>query len=109
MIWSRHWDLKGNHTIRMEATVRALASRNSENPRWKQHQPGYAVMGLCFGGKNLHESWSGTDKVGEACWFAGWRDDGNFGIYAQCDTYRLSEVSDSRHGEPNHRCHNEVN
>lgn len=81
MIWRRDWRLKGNYTIRIEATVRALPPPPQDKPKWKQHQPGYALMGICFGGQTLFESWHGGGKTGDASWMAVWRDNNMFGIY----------------------------
>ena len=73
MIWRRDWKLSGNYHITIDATVRALPGRNPE--------PGYSLMGICFGGRTLFESWNGAGKEGDACWYAAWRDDGSFGVY----------------------------
>lgn len=93
MIWRRDWDLRGNYRVVIDATVRALPPYPSES-EWKHHQAGYAVMGVAFGSKCLHESWFGSDadtgggdgggqrgKRGDAAWMAAWRDDGRFGVY----------------------------
>ncbi len=81
MIWRRDWRLGGNYAIRVEATVRGLPPSPADNRDWKQHQPGYALMGLCFGGRSLYESWQGGGKSGNAAWYAAWRDNHLFGIY----------------------------
>ncbi len=73
MIWRRDWKLERNYRIVVEATVREL-------PR-KTPEPGYSMMGICFGGSTLYESWNGAGKPGDACWYAAWRDDGAFGVY----------------------------
>ncbi|MFV1964981.1 MAG: hypothetical protein ACC628_06130, partial [Pirellulaceae bacterium] len=100
MIWRRDWRLTGNYTISIDATVRGLP-KTVGDPSWRQNQPGYAVMGICFGGRSLHESWHGLDRrigygprlwtefdqwqkeprPGDAAWMAAWRGDGRFGIY----------------------------
>ncbi len=81
MIWRPDWNLQGNYTIRIETTVRALAPSPEANADWKQYQPGYALMGICFGGRSLYEGWQGQGQTGSACWYAAWRDSGTFGIY----------------------------
>ncbi len=73
MIWRRDWKLSGNYHITISATVRALPKKNPEQ--------GYSLMGICFGGRTLFESWNGGGVEGDACWYAAWRDDGNFGVY----------------------------
>ena len=73
MIWRRDWKLTGNYKVAIDAVVRALPGRNPE--------PGYSLMGICFGGRTLFESWNGGGEEGDACWYAAWRDDGSFGVY----------------------------
>ena len=73
MIWRRDWKLKGNYRVSIDAVVRALPGRAPE--------PGYSLMGICFGGRTLFESWNGGGEEGDACWYAAWRDDGGFGVY----------------------------
>lgn len=83
MIWRRDWKLAGNYAIHIEATVRGLRGEpaEDEDPSWRQYQPGYGLMGICFGGQCLFESWKGRGKSGQAAWMALWRDDGTFGVY----------------------------
>lgn len=81
MIWRRDWNLSGNYSIEIKATVLGLRPENPEHPEWMQHQPGYALFGLCFGGKTLYESWDGGSNSGKGAWMAAWRDDGRFGVY----------------------------
>lgn len=81
LIWRRDWKLSGNYTIRIEATIRALPPKPEGKPRWRQEQPGYGLMGICFGGQTLFESWHTGGRSGDASWMALWRDNGEFGIY----------------------------
>jgi len=79
MIWRRDWKLKGNYTIRIEATVRALPPVIEERRDDPDYAPGYSLMGICFGGRSLLESWSvGKSKARTAAWMALWRGDGRF-------------------------------
>ena len=73
MIWRRDWKLKGNYRVSIDAVVRSLPGRTPE--------AGYSLMGICFGGRTLFESWNGGGEEGDACWYAAWRDDGSFGVY----------------------------
>ena len=73
MIWRREWKLEGNYKVAVDAVVRALPGHNPE--------PGYSLMGICFGGRTLFESWNGAGEEGDACWYAAWRDDASFGVY----------------------------
>ena len=73
MVWRRDWQLKKNFRIAAELTVREL-------PR-KKPEPGYSLMGVCFGSRNIYESWSFASKPGDCCWYAAWRDDQTFGVY----------------------------
>ena len=80
MAWRRDWNLRGNFRIRIEATIRA--SKNDDTDRDAIFaQPGWGLLGICFGGRTLFESWHGGGEDGDTCWFAAWRDNGRFGIY----------------------------
>lgn len=91
MIWRRDWKLGGNYTIRMEGTVKGLPPRPADEHQWRRQEQGYAVMGICFGGQSLYESWRGGRPrrgsnpawlaSGNGSWMAAWRDSGVFGIY----------------------------
>jgi hypothetical protein len=91
MIWRRDWKLTGNYAIAIEATVRGVRSGPVGKPDWRQNQPGYGLMGICFGGESLFESWRGGRprwgkepawlESGHASWMAVWRDDGRFGLF----------------------------
>lgn len=95
MIWRCDWKLHGNYTIQIEATVRALPQVIEERRDDPDYAPGYSLMGICFGGRSLHESWSvGRRKAGTAAWMALWRGDGRFGIYSHA-TDAIDPVADS--------------
>jgi hypothetical protein len=118
MIWRRDWKLAGNYTIRIDATIRALP-QVAGDPSWRQNQPGYAMMGIAFGGQSLHESWHGLDRRidygprlwtefdqwkaearhGDAAWMAAWRSDGHFGIYDHAtDLPEVAQVGSEQRG-----------
>ncbi len=73
MIWRRDWKLRGNYRLTIDATVHSPPGRDPE--------PGYSLMGICFGGRTLYESWNGAGKPGDVCWYAAWRSDGTFGVF----------------------------
>ncbi len=81
MIFRRDWKLTGNYAVTIEATVRELPPR-AERYTWKHFKPGYALMGIAFGSKCLHESWEGASRVDQAAAMAVWKDDGTFGIFS---------------------------
>ena len=93
MMWRRDWKMQGNYTIQIEVEIKALPPSSREIPDWRQHQAGYALAGICFGGASLHETWSAAgneadlqlyqyeDLAEKTCWFAAWRDNGTFGLY----------------------------
>ncbi len=81
MIWRRDWKLRGNYTLRADLTVRALTPEPEGERRWNYHQPGYGMMGVCFGGQTLYESRHGGGRRGDGSWMALWRNDGRFGLY----------------------------
>jgi len=81
MIFRRDWKLSGDYAIQVDATVRGLTPTGGDLPDWKQHQPGYGLMGIAFGSQCQHESWAGGGEPGDAAWMACWRDDERFGVY----------------------------
>lgn len=83
MIWRRDWKLEGNYTIKIEAIVRGLPPMVEERRDDPDYAPGYSLMGICFGGRSLLESWEvGRSKARTAAWIGAWRGDGRFGIYS---------------------------
>lgn len=82
MLWRREWKLTDRFQIRISGQIKGAVPvpADGDDPQWKMYQPGYALLGICFGGQTLFESWNGNDKA-EGAHFAAWRDDGCFGIY----------------------------
>ena len=80
MIWRRDWKMTGNYSVRAEMTVRALAPR-PDDPKHAHHKSGYALMGVCFGGRTLYESRERQTEEGNGAWMALWDDRGQFGLY----------------------------
>ncbi|MHC4360293.1 MAG: alkaline phosphatase D family protein [Planctomycetota bacterium] len=82
MIWRRDWDLTGNYIIRLDARIIALPPSPEQTEKSREYAPEYSLMGICFGGRSLLESWKGgAGTNGSAAWMALWRADGRFGIY----------------------------
>jgi len=94
MIWRRDWKLSGNYRITVEAAIRALPTDDPE--------PDYTLMGICFGGRTLYESWNGAGKPEDSCWYAAWRGDGTFGIFSHSsdDTLKVQPDSSGPAGKP---------
>lgn len=107
MLWRRDWQLSGNYSFQIEFTIQELAEYTGSSEA--QFQPGYAVMGICFGSSCLHESWTGSQEgeevsflkslipgrqPGEAAWMVLMTDDGRFGIYSHL-TDELVPVEES--------------
>ena len=80
MIWRRDWKLTGNYSVRASFTVKGLHD-HPPDAKDDQDKPGWAVMGLCFGGATLFESRQGGSNDGAGAWMALWRDSGEFGIF----------------------------
>lgn len=82
MIWRRDWELGGNYVICLEAEIKALPPLPEETEKSKEYAPEYSLVGICFGGRSLLESWKGgAGSNGYAAWMALWRAGGRFGIY----------------------------
>ncbi len=77
MLWRRDWNLSGSYMIVMEATIQQLPQKTEGF----EVKPGDGLIGICFGAKTRMESWYGGSRVGQACWYAAWRDNQTFGIY----------------------------
>ncbi|MCS5574325.1 MAG: hypothetical protein NZ789_15445, partial [Pseudomonadales bacterium] len=77
MLWRRDWNLTGGYMIVVEATIQKLP----EKTEGFSVNPGDGLIGICFGAKTRMESWYGGSRVGQACWYAAWRDNQTFGIY----------------------------
>ena len=78
VIYRKDWKLNGSWSIsaRFEYHGNADARRHGDSDDWQMYQPGYSLMGLACGSKNLFESYN---KVRNAL-FVGWSDDGKFGF-----------------------------
>lgn len=82
LIWRRDWKLSGNYTLAITGRIKALPPRPPESPeppesKHAHHQPGYGLIGLCFGGHCLHESYE-REGNHHAAKIAAWHDDGTF-------------------------------
>ena len=92
MIWRRDWKLERNYGI--EAKFKILAEPE------KRPEPGYSLLGVCFGSRTIYESWDFKAKRGDACWFACWRDDGTFGIYDHATGRPVSRLAEAKAPPP---------
>ena len=84
MLWRTDWPLTGNYQLQVTFTIKERMQPPHPNHDWQMYQPGYAVMGVCFGGNTPYESWENRDPE-RGAWFAGWRDTGHFGMYQHYD------------------------
>lgn len=78
VIYRNEWKLEGAWSITATFTYHGNVDvkREGDSDDWQMYQPGYSLMGLAFGSKNLFESYN---KVRNAS-FVGWTDDGKFGF-----------------------------
>ncbi len=70
ILWRRDWKLKGAYQVRMTGTLVADAAKSSEaeSADWKMYQPGYAEIGIAFGGKSLFEGYNRARNGGVVSW-----------------------------------------
>ena len=89
MIYRRDWKLKGNYAIHIEATMRAkrLSPGEGDDRRWKMFQDGYSLAGICFGARTMFDS----SGFGGFVKFAGWLDDGKFGLFRSQGSFGWGE------------------
>jgi len=78
VIYRKDWKLTGGWSISAQFTYHGQTDvrRKGDADDWQMYQPGYSLMGLACGSKNLFESYN---RVRNA-WFVGWSDDGQFGF-----------------------------
>lgn len=78
VLYRKEWKLAGEWAITAQFVYHGNVDvwREGDSESWQMFQPGYGLMGLAFGSKNLFESY---DKVRNAT-FVTWRDDGKFGF-----------------------------
>lgn len=78
VLYRRDQFLTGKYSIRARFTYYSDATDpgDGDDPSWKMFQPGYGLMGVAIGAKNLFESFN---KVSNATQI-GWTDDGKLSI-----------------------------
>jgi hypothetical protein len=78
VIYRKDWKLNGEWSISVRFTYHGDADvrRPGDSDDWQMYQPGYSLMGLAFGSKNLFESYNKARNAS----FVGWSDDGKFGF-----------------------------
>ena len=78
VIYRRSLSMAGSWMISAEFVYHGEVDvkREGDADDWKMFQPGYSLIGLAFGSKNLFESYNRTRHVS----FVGWTSDGRFGF-----------------------------
>ncbi|MFT4546290.1 MAG: hypothetical protein ACI8XO_002767 [Verrucomicrobiales bacterium] len=78
ILWRRDWKLEGNFHITIKGTLHAAATKPGEGdkPEWKMYQPGYGLLGIAIGGRNLFEGY-GREKRAT---IIGWQDDAKLAV-----------------------------
>jgi len=59
ILWNRYWNLSGEYSLSIKATVKGLSPvspQGEDNPSWSMYQAGYGLFGLSFGSKTQFES-----------------------------------------------------
>ena len=92
MIWRRDWKLERNFAFEAEFVIHAEPEKRPE--------PGYSLMGVCFGSRTIYESWDFKADRGDACWFACWRDDGRFGVYDHATNRPVNRLAEKSVAPP---------
>ncbi len=76
VLWRTDWKLSGNYRVALRGKylAPALALLEGDDPGWKMYTPGFAYIGIAFGGASLLEGYG----LGKQMGVAAWKDDGNF-------------------------------
>ncbi len=84
VLWRREWKLKDVYEITLQGTFRGElpSPPEGDQPDWQMYQPGYGLIGLAIGGKNLFESYG---KERQAT-LIGWQDDDSLSIVKEPGT-----------------------
>ncbi len=95
ILWRRDWKLANGYVIAATFTIGddRVEPRPSDDPNWNMYTPGYGMMGVAFGGKELHEGFGIDSGKGSTAFLAVYRDDGTFGIVRHGATDKpISEI-----------------
>jgi hypothetical protein len=78
ILWRRDWKLKGNYQITVHGTFHEGVPKagESDKPEWKMFQPGYGMVGIAMGGKNLFEGYGREANTT----IVGWQDDATLAV-----------------------------
>ena len=78
VVYRKEWKLSGKWSLTAKFVYHGDVDvkREGDSDDWKMFRPGYSLMGIAFGAKNLFESYN---KVRHAM-FVAWTDDGKFGF-----------------------------
>ena len=65
IVWNRHWNLSGDYSLKLSATVEELTGKQQpdDDSSWAMYQPGYGLLGLAFGGQSQFESFYPADDA----------------------------------------------
>ncbi len=78
ILWRRDWKLTGNYEITLHGTFHGELPDVPEGDKdtWQMYQPGFGVMGIAIGGKNLFEGYGKERNTT----IIGWQDDAKLSI-----------------------------
>ncbi|MDG2122810.1 MAG: alkaline phosphatase D family protein [Verrucomicrobiales bacterium] len=78
ILWRRDWKLEGNYRVTLHGTFRGAAAdvKEGDGEGWKMYQPGYGMVGLAIGGKNVFEGY-GRERNTTV---VGWQDDESLAV-----------------------------
>ena len=78
VLYRNDWKLTGSWSVSARFTYHGEADvkREGDDEAWKMYSPGYSMIGIAFGAKNLFESYNRVRNTS----FVGWTSDGKFGF-----------------------------
>ena len=81
ILWRRDWKLVENYRVTLQGTFHGKTTDVPEGDQenWKMHQPGYGVVGIALGGKNLFEGY-GKERNTTVL---GWRDNDSLSVVTE--------------------------
>ena len=81
ILWRRDWKLKGNYRITVRGTFRQPIPEAGQGDKaeWQMFQPGYGMVGVAMGGKNLFEGYGREPNTT----IHGWQDDATLAVVGE--------------------------